>query len=205
MRGAAQRCGGVVGRDTCQHSGGEPSGGRPQSDIDNVDRHTPATDHEMRRSLPQPRSNRGVEGGDAQYMSLVERFFNDIGGSHLYNIITQYPGTASMASAPELELRPSNSLTFGGSYIETRAFPQLLRVHPRRGDHLRRAWRVLRVRVRRVSRRLRADGQRWAGVPQRRAAGSNAQHHRHELFEAVTDPFHSALEPTRPSPLLKHS
>jgi len=56
-------------------------------------------------------------------MSLVERFFNDIGGSHLYNIITQYPGTASMASAPELELRPSNSLTFGGSYIETRAFP----------------------------------------------------------------------------------
>ncbi|MCW2963557.1 MAG: hypothetical protein JWO17_809 [Actinomycetia bacterium] len=48
------------------------------------------------------------------YNALISRYFQDVGGSALYNINTQYyDGTAHIA----------NSSTFGGSWVDTSAYP----------------------------------------------------------------------------------
>ena len=58
----------------------------------------------------------GVTNGNAQYISTIERFFTDLGGSRLFNIVTQYPDGRSGQ-------HPVNSLTLGGTYMQTRPYP----------------------------------------------------------------------------------
>ncbi len=50
----------------------------------------------------------------ATYHTLLERYFNDIGGSGVYGNDTQYYDTNGSIS---------NSSTFGGAYIDTSAYP----------------------------------------------------------------------------------
>ncbi|MBO0868937.1 MAG: choice-of-anchor D domain-containing protein [Micromonosporaceae bacterium] len=48
------------------------------------------------------------------YASLMNRYLQDVGGSPLYNILTQYPGSNGNIA---------NSSTFGGTWTDTTAFP----------------------------------------------------------------------------------
>jgi hypothetical protein len=52
---------------------------------------------------------------DTNYESLIERYFNDVGNSSLYNMLTQYPDNVNGL--------PQNASTFGGAYIDTSAYP----------------------------------------------------------------------------------
>jgi hypothetical protein len=54
-------------------------------------------------------------GSDQRYQTLINRFFNDVGGSSIYQILTQYPDSMS---GP-----PANSVGFGGSVVDTNAYP----------------------------------------------------------------------------------
>lgn len=54
-------------------------------------------------------------GSDTGYESLTQRFLQDVGGTSFYSILTQYPDGANTA--------PANSSTFGGSYVDTTAYP----------------------------------------------------------------------------------
>ncbi len=60
-------------------------------------------------------------GNDATYEDLITRFFNDLGGSSLYNVLTQYstiPTTgATVTDGPIL-----NSAAFGGAWIDTSGY-----------------------------------------------------------------------------------
>lgn len=51
------------------------------------------------------------------YNSLVKRFLMDVGGTSFYNILTQYYD----ANTPAGHIH--NSVTFGGSFVDTTAFP----------------------------------------------------------------------------------
>src|SRR5487761_217208 len=53
--------------------------------------------------------------GDTSYESLIERYLGDVGGSSLYNIVTQYPDSVNGY--------PLNSSTFGGAYVDTTPYP----------------------------------------------------------------------------------
>lgn len=55
-------------------------------------------------------------GSDARYMSLLDRFFKDLGGSPLEEILTQYSGGDT---GP-----PVNAASFGGSVVDTTAYPR---------------------------------------------------------------------------------
>lgn len=50
------------------------------------------------------------------YHSLIERFFNDVGGSALFNTTTEYYQGSSATPV-------KNVSSFGGSYVETKPFP----------------------------------------------------------------------------------
>lgn len=53
---------------------------------------------------------------DSGYQSLIDRYFNDIGGSNLYNIVTQYyddPGTVHL----------QNISSLGGTWVDTTTYP----------------------------------------------------------------------------------
>ncbi len=52
--------------------------------------------------------------GDTSYQSLLNRWAADIGGNDYYNIVTQYPGSNGT---------PANSVAFGGSFLDTAAYP----------------------------------------------------------------------------------
>jgi hypothetical protein len=51
---------------------------------------------------------------DANYMNLITRYFQDVGGSDIYNTTTQYPGSNGAIA---------NNSTFGGSVVRTTAYP----------------------------------------------------------------------------------
>jgi hypothetical protein len=57
----------------------------------------------------------GVPNGDAQYMATVERLFEDLSGSELYNVLMQYPGRHGYTP---------NRITLAGTHVETRPFPR---------------------------------------------------------------------------------
>jgi hypothetical protein len=50
----------------------------------------------------------------ANYISLMNRYLSDVGGTPHYNILTQYPGSNGATT---------NSSTFGGTWTDTAAFP----------------------------------------------------------------------------------
>jgi uncharacterized repeat protein (TIGR01451 family) len=52
---------------------------------------------------------------DANYEQLVTRYFQDVGASPFYNIVTQYPGNNGT---------PLNAVTFGGSIVDTDPYPR---------------------------------------------------------------------------------
>ena len=60
-----------------------------------------------------------VANGNERYMNLIERFFTDIGGSPMLNILSQYYDFEN--SSPRY--RP-NVLTLADSYVDTRPYPQ---------------------------------------------------------------------------------
>ena len=65
-----------------------------------------------------------VADGNAQYMALIERYFTDIGGSQMYNIVTQYYDYSSTNDLTSINTRYySNRLTLADSYVDTRPFP----------------------------------------------------------------------------------
>ncbi|HYM15812.1 MAG TPA: carboxypeptidase regulatory-like domain-containing protein [Dehalococcoidia bacterium] len=49
----------------------------------------------------------------ATYQPLINRFLGDVGGTPLYNILTQYPDTCCA---------PLNTSTFGGAWVDTRPY-----------------------------------------------------------------------------------
>jgi Bacterial Ig-like domain (group 3) len=51
---------------------------------------------------------------DANYESLINRFFTDLSGSQFYDILTQYPDTTAPLT---------HTIAFGGSYVDTTAYP----------------------------------------------------------------------------------
>jgi hypothetical protein len=51
---------------------------------------------------------------DANYEQVIEQYFQDVGGSTLYNIATQYPGSNGT---------PVNAVTLGGSVLDTNPYP----------------------------------------------------------------------------------
>lgn len=64
-------------------------------------------------------STSGTSAGDTNFENLMERYFNDVGGSGLYNLLTQYStsGGTSVVNGPIL-----NSSTLGGAWVDTRAY-----------------------------------------------------------------------------------
>ncbi|MDQ1428955.1 MAG: hypothetical protein QOK39_2431, partial [Acidimicrobiaceae bacterium] len=56
----------------------------------------------------------GSAASDANYENLLNRWAGDVGGNDFYNIVTQYTGANG---------RPSNSVSLGGSYTDTTAYP----------------------------------------------------------------------------------
>ena len=61
------------------------------------------------------------DGNDAQFEAGVAQFFRDIGGTHSYNIVTQYSKDAQgslVKNGPIL-----NQSTLGGSWVDTTAYP----------------------------------------------------------------------------------
>ncbi|HEY3606132.1 MAG TPA: choice-of-anchor P family protein [Pseudonocardiaceae bacterium] len=50
----------------------------------------------------------------ANYVTLINRYLQNIGGTPLYDILTQYPGSNGT---------PANSSSFGGTWTDTTAFP----------------------------------------------------------------------------------
>ncbi|MDQ1420280.1 MAG: hypothetical protein QOJ52_2242 [Acidimicrobiaceae bacterium] len=51
---------------------------------------------------------------DTRYENLLNRFAQDVGGNDFYNIVTQYSGSNGT---------PANAVTFGGSWVDTAAYP----------------------------------------------------------------------------------
>ncbi|MGH9125538.1 MAG: Ig-like domain repeat protein [Acidimicrobiales bacterium] len=51
---------------------------------------------------------------DTSYENLLNRWAGDLGGTDYYNIVTQYPGSNGT---------PMNSVSFGGSWVDTTAYP----------------------------------------------------------------------------------
>ena len=51
---------------------------------------------------------------DANYEQLMMRYFQDVGGSPFYDIVTQYPGSNGT---------PANAVTRGGSVVDTSPYP----------------------------------------------------------------------------------
>lgn len=56
----------------------------------------------------------GLASSDTRYENLLNRFAADVGGNDFYNIVTQYPGSNGT---------PANAVTFGGSWVDTAAYP----------------------------------------------------------------------------------
>ncbi len=56
----------------------------------------------------------GLAASDTRYENLLNRFAGDVGGNNFYNLVTQYPGSNGT---------PANSVTFGGSWVDTAAYP----------------------------------------------------------------------------------
>ena len=52
---------------------------------------------------------------DANYEQLVTRYFQDVGGSPFYDIVTQYPGSNGT---------PSSAVTVGGTIVDTHPYPR---------------------------------------------------------------------------------
>lgn len=59
-------------------------------------------------------TNPGNDSGDARYENLVMNYFEDVGNSPLYNILTQYPGSNGT---------PSNTVALGGFVVDTTPYP----------------------------------------------------------------------------------
>lgn len=60
--------------------------------------------------------------GNAYFEALMAQYFNDLGGTALYNLVTQYWGTQGQIH---------NQVTLGGVYHDTRAYPAAgTRAHP---------------------------------------------------------------------------
>ncbi len=55
-----------------------------------------------------------LASSDTRYENLINRWAADIGGSNYYNLVTQYPGSNGT---------PANAVTFGGSWVDTAAYP----------------------------------------------------------------------------------
>jgi hypothetical protein len=53
-------------------------------------------------------------GSDANYESLIERYFRDVGNTTFYNILTQYYDSSG---------KPLNSSILGGVYLDTNPYP----------------------------------------------------------------------------------
>lgn len=51
---------------------------------------------------------------DANYEQVIEQYFQDVGGTPFYNIVTQYPG---------MNGTPPNAVTLGGSVVDTNPYP----------------------------------------------------------------------------------
>jgi hypothetical protein len=55
-------------------------------------------------------------GSDSSYEALIQRFLGDVGDTDFYTILTQYAGASGTI--------PTNSSTFGGSYLDTTSYPE---------------------------------------------------------------------------------
>ncbi len=55
-----------------------------------------------------------LASSDTRYENLLNRFAGDVGGNPFYNIVTQYPGSNGT---------PNNGVSFGGSWVDTGAYP----------------------------------------------------------------------------------
>jgi hypothetical protein len=64
-------------------------------------------------------STTGSSTTDTRYENLIDQYFNDIGGSSFYNLLTQYSTSngATVTNGPIL-----NSSTLGGSWVDTRPY-----------------------------------------------------------------------------------
>jgi len=65
--------------------------------------------------LPNGTSFEQSQGTDSSYMSLIERFLNDTGGTSYYNILNQYPDNVSGT--------PLNKSVLGGTYLDKTHYP----------------------------------------------------------------------------------
>ncbi len=54
-------------------------------------------------------------GSDAVFESLVARYFSDVGGSNLTQLLVQYPDNVNAS--------PSSSVVFGGDFVDTSPYP----------------------------------------------------------------------------------
>lgn len=66
----------------------------------------------------EPTLTASANGVSAQYNSLISRFLQDIGGSPLYGVATQYYQVSGGTTT-----NIANSSTFGGSYVDTAMYP----------------------------------------------------------------------------------
>ena len=64
--------------------------------------------------LPTGLNYESNSAGDANYESLLTRFAKDLGATQYHNLVTQYNGTNGTIG---------NSVSFGGSWVDTSAYP----------------------------------------------------------------------------------
>lgn len=65
-----------------------------------------------------PRGSSFETSGNASYQSLIARYLNDVGGTELYNVVSQY-----YEQTPKGRRDIRNSSTFGGEYIDVNPYP----------------------------------------------------------------------------------
>ena len=65
--------------------------------------------------LPTGQSYEGSTAGDSNYENLITQWGKDLGSSQFHNLVTQYYGNNGNIS---------NTVTYGGSWVDTAAYPQ---------------------------------------------------------------------------------
>jgi hypothetical protein len=66
----------------------------------------------------EPSLTAATNGVSPSYNSLISRFFQDIGGSSLYGVASQYYQTVNGVTTPI-----ANSSAFGGAFVDTSSYP----------------------------------------------------------------------------------
>lgn len=121
---AADRYGCVANDDARLHSVAVASATTTSADFDICDPNCPSFDYHDGKVLHSlsaylifwlPKGHTFEPGGsDKRFQSLMAQYFNDLGGTSFYNILTQYWDHQGPVSA---------SVSVGGTYVDTKPYP----------------------------------------------------------------------------------